>query len=117
MRASAGHYVLDIPGQHDPRLRWQFLGQRFDCRQSDPNRSLQGSGWPNVTNLETYRTLYAVGLAQDLKRTGDIEQQQAWWDYDEHRDRPNFIRTRRRVRTADKSFVITTQHSGFSRWP
>ena len=47
----------------------------------------------NVTNLETYRALYAVGLAQDLKRTSDIEQEQAWRDYDEDRDPANFIRS------------------------
>jgi hypothetical protein len=38
--------------------------------------------------------LYAVGLTQDLKRTSDIEQEQARRDYDEDRDPANFIRTR-----------------------
>ena len=33
--------MLDVAGKHDPGLCWQFLGQRFDCCQSDPNGSLQ----------------------------------------------------------------------------
>jgi hypothetical protein len=57
--------------------------------------------------------LHAIGLAQDLKRTSDIEQKQAWGDYDEHRDTTNFIRTRG---TADKRFIIATEYS-FPPWP
>ena len=63
--------------------------------------------------LETYGALYAVCLAQDLKRPSDIEQKQAWWDYHEHRDPANFIRTRGRGRATDFYLIIRTEYSGF----
>jgi hypothetical protein len=56
--------------------------------------------------------LYAVCLAQDFKRTSDIEQQQAWWDHHEHGDAANLIRTRRSVGMVEKYF---TEYSGFPR--
>src|SRR5215469_14782124 len=55
--ASAEHYMLDIAGQHDPGMRWQFLRQWFDFGQGDPNRSLQRGRWPDVTYLETHGAL------------------------------------------------------------
>jgi hypothetical protein len=32
-------------------------------------------------------------LTQDLQRTRDIEQQQAWWNDDEYRDAANILET------------------------
>jgi hypothetical protein len=64
-------------------------------------------------NLETYRALYAVGLAQDLKRTSDIEQQQAWRDYDEDRNPANFIRTR----SAPRGGQVLHQYNRIQQFP
>jgi len=65
--------------------------------------------------LETYRVLHAVGLAQDLKRTGDIEQEQAWGDYDEHRYPAQFITTHGRARAANQYFLVNAELSGSHR--
>jgi hypothetical protein len=56
--------------------------------------------------------LHTVGLAQDFKRTSDIEQQHPWRDNDKHRDAANLIRTRPRVGMVKKYF---TECSGFPR--
>jgi hypothetical protein len=109
--------VFDIAGKHDPGLRWQLVREWFDGCQSDANGSLQGRGWPYVTDLETRSSLYAVGLAQNLKRTCDIEQEEPWWDYDEDRDMANIVSARSRVRRADKWFISAIEYSGFRPWP
>jgi hypothetical protein len=56
-------------------------------------------------DLETYRAVYTVGLAQHLDWTGDIEQQQASWKDHEHRDPANFT-SRLRFGPVGHHFIV-----------
>jgi len=53
-------------------------------------------------------------LAQNLEWACDIEQEQTWRDYDEHRDAADVISIRRIVGRAGNRFIVTIKVSGSS---
>jgi hypothetical protein len=55
--------------------------------------------------------LYAIGLAQDLQWTSDVEQEKAWWNDDEYRDAAKIIRARSMASAADNRCIITIEVS------
>jgi len=56
--------------------------------------------------------LDTIGLAQDLQWTSDVEQEKAWWNYDEYRDAAKIIRVRSLDSAVENRGILPIEVSG-----
>ena len=79
-------------GNHDQRVRRQRIGQRRDAGYGQPDRAVACRAGSDIGGGKAHRRLFEIGLAKDLHRTGNVEQQHARRHHDDDRNDPRALR-------------------------